>query len=254
MARELCRDGDNRIVASDSNPSLIAVSWSCDARLKMIVRRGTDVPYYYDIPSDGTKTVVPLCAGNGRYGLDLLKSVKGSWVTIAAVTYRLSASDRALGYTCLASSGWCTWSANGPCRGMAMSILADKSSKRGDTSYRVTDIVNEVIACMRKMVKYDERKADSLRGGHGYVPDPDRTLREGRGICSDIASVMVAVLRCIGIPSRLVAGYLLPEKISHAWVEVLIDGKWVTYDPTALMRTTKIASKKQHGYQTVCIW
>jgi transglutaminase-like putative cysteine protease len=58
-----------------------------------------------------------------------------------------------------------------------------------------------------------------------------------RGVCQDIAHVMLTVCRLAGIPSRYVSGHLLGEQGgSHAWVEVLVrDGpvaRALAFDPT----------------------
>ena len=64
--------------------------------------------------------------------------------------------------------------------------------------------------------------------------------------CVYFASAQAALLRCAGIPSRVVGGYLVPEggpltghvvvreQDAHAWVEAWIEAehRWRTYDPT----------------------
>ncbi len=64
------------------------------------------------------------------------------------------------------------------------------------------------------------------------------------GVCQDFAQLMIAGLRCFGIPARYVSGYILthpaPGQVkmvgsdaSHAWVSVYAgDGHWVDFDPT----------------------
>ena len=62
----------------------------------------------------------------------------------------------------------------------------------------------------------------------GYVPDPDRALSKGSGICYDYASLMAAMTRSQGIPTRLVIGYASKD-IYHAWNEVWTDETgWIT--------------------------
>jgi transglutaminase-like putative cysteine protease len=58
-----------------------------------------------------------------------------------------------------------------------------------------------------------------------------------RGVCQDIAHIMLTVCRLAGIPARYVSGHLLGEQGgSHAWVEVLVpDGpgaRALAFDPT----------------------
>ena len=69
-------------------------------------------------------------------------------------------------------------------------------------------------------------------------------LRLGQGVCQDLAHVMIAGLRSIGLAARYVSGYLLtlpppgqPRLIgadaSHAWVSVWCPtAQWFELDPT----------------------
>ncbi len=74
----------------------------------------------------------------------------------------------------------------------------------------------------------------------------DYFLFEGKeGYCSYFASAMCVMTRALGLPSRYVEGFLLPEEPddngyyhvtnqnAHAWVEVYLEGiGWVTFEPT----------------------
>lgn len=53
-----------------------------------------------------------------------------------------------------------------------------------------------------------------------------------KGVCQDYAHILIAMLHMDGIPARYVTGMLVGEGASHAWVEVLQDGKWYGLDPT----------------------
>lgn len=48
------------------------------------------------------------------------------------------------------------------------------------------------------------------------------------GICFDYASLGAAMLRSVGIPARIVTGYVSPNDFYHAWIMVYIDGTWHT--------------------------
>ena len=62
------------------------------------------------------------------------------------------------------------------------------------------------------------------------------------GYCVHFATAYAVLLRCQGIPARLVTGYLaspisgqwtpVTEDSAHAWVEVYLDGGWYLLDPT----------------------
>ena len=67
------------------------------------------------------------------------------------------------------------------------------------------------------------------------------TYREG--YCLHFATTMAAILRDLGVPTRLVQGYLpgtvtgdvavIRDRDAHAWVEVYFPGSgWATFDPT----------------------
>jgi transglutaminase-like putative cysteine protease len=69
-----------------------------------------------------------------------------------------------------------------------------------------------------------------------------------KGVCQDLAHVMLGCLRSLGLPGRYVSGYLLTEPppgqprlvgsdASHAWVSLYLPaeegpGEWVELDPT----------------------
>ena len=66
----------------------------------------------------------------------------------------------------------------------------------------------------------------------------EEVVRVGRGVCQDMAHLMIAVARRRGVAARYVSGWLhlpgldIPGE-SHAWVEMAIPGLgWVEFDPT----------------------
>src|SRR5690606_16204299 len=62
--------------------------------------------------------------------------------------------------------------------------------------------------------------------------------------CEYFASAMALMLRTVGIPARMVSGFkggrwderkkqlVIEQRHAHAWVEALVDGKWLVFDPT----------------------
>lgn len=68
----------------------------------------------------------------------------------------------------------------------------------------------------------------------------DDILKIGKGVCQDLAHVLIQMLRTLGITCRYVSGYICPNKngmrgqgATHAWVEVWLDDYgWFGIDPT----------------------
>ncbi|MFT8356788.1 transglutaminase domain-containing protein [Bifidobacterium aquikefiri] len=60
----------------------------------------------------------------------------------------------------------------------------------------------------------------------------EEALEQGTGVCQDYAHAMLAACRDLGIASRYIAGLLIGEGATHAWVEIYDNGRWVGFDPT----------------------
>ena len=77
------------------------------------------------------------------------------------------------------------------------------------------------------------------------IQDPARTLALASGSCRDVAMLMIAGLRSLGIAARFVSGYLhladddddrLTGGNTHAWVQAYVPGPgWVDFDPSSGM-------------------
>lgn len=84
-----------------------------------------------------------------------------------------------------------------------------------------------------------------VREDHG-IQDCDETLNRMRGSCRDTAWLLVQTMRRVGVPARLVSGYLIqlandapdgPREDSielHAWTEAFLPGAgWIGFDTTS---------------------
>ncbi|NCB91818.1 MAG: transglutaminase family protein [Clostridia bacterium] len=70
------------------------------------------------------------------------------------------------------------------------------------------------------------------KGVTGMSTTAEQALESGCGVCQDYAHILIALLRASGLPARYVAGMMLGEGMSHAWVETYIGEKWIGLDPT----------------------
>jgi transglutaminase-like putative cysteine protease len=75
-------------------------------------------------------------------------------------------------------------------------------------------------------LKYD----GPLGSRHGVA----QCLKLGYGRCWDFSDCFVTLCRASGVPARQVAGWLAGSE-GHIWAEVLLEGAWRQYDPTAGM-------------------
>ena len=107
------------------------------------------------------------------------------------------------------------------------------------------------------------------QGGFRYTLSPnampvdpiDSFLFEQRaGFCAHYAGAMVYVLRAAGVPARMVTGYQGGSELSdnvlqvrqydaHAWVEALINGKWIRFDPTSMVAPSRLSFGLEHALE-----
>lgn len=76
---------------------------------------------------------------------------------------------------------------------------------------------------------------------HRFIYKPQSTttrttaqqaLDQGTGVCQDYTHIMLALCRQLQIPARYVAGFMIGEGATHAWLEVYARGHWIGIDPT----------------------
>lgn len=80
---------------------------------------------------------------------------------------------------------------------------------------------------------------DRIHSAMTYVPgatspvtSADQAAACKKGVCQDYTHIMLVLCRMSGIACRYVAGLLLGEGQSHAWVEVCDGDRWIPMDPT----------------------
>lgn len=199
----------------------IAMEAASDKRLKFQVILD-DIKYNYDLPSDGTPTVFPLSLGSGSYTFRVMENAKDSqYICIWKETREVRLADEFQPF--LRPSQMSAYSESSQCVRKARELAS-----ACDTDAEVASAIYEYLS---DTIRYDYPKADSVQSG--YLPDPDETLKTGKGICFDYASLAAAMLRSLGIPCKLIVGYVQNggSELYHAWNSFYLkDQGWVTVE------------------------
>ena len=101
------------------------------------------------------------------------------------------------------------------------------------------DAVNRVKDYLNREFSYSEKPRSARYPLNAFM------FRDGFGYCQQFSGAMAVMLRMVGIPARVAAGfapgsfnrdtseYRVRDLDAHSWVEVYFNGiGWVTFDPT----------------------
>ena len=208
--------GEPAVSAEHVEHGYVVAQATSVARLKFQVTQGEQT-YNYDLPNDGTQTVYPLNMGDGSYTFRIMQNTSGNnYVELYSTAADVLLESEFAPY--LIANLYCDYSASSEC--------TDKARELTSNAANVAEVVKVVCEYVAANVTYDNDKARELAEKSGYVPDPDETLATGRGICFDYASLSAAMLRAMGIPTKVMTGYVGNDQVYHAWISVYIDGTW----------------------------
>ncbi|MGH8093833.1 MAG: transglutaminase family protein [Chthoniobacterales bacterium] len=106
----------------------------------------------------------------------------------------------------------------------------------------IPDAPQPTVAALAGLNKALHECIGYVRREDGPARSPLETLRAGRGACRDVALLLAAILRQLGLAARLTSGYLREGEESeslraegslHAWTEVYLPGAgWLGMDAT----------------------
>ncbi len=242
---EVYSNDDASIDASNSSDGYVMVKYTGSAaKVRMLIETPAGNTYNYLMDLDGTYDVYPLSEGNGTYKIGVYENLQGDQYAVAFTqSVNVTLKDEYSMY--LYPNAYVNFDAS--------SAAVKKGQELAASANSDLEVVQNVYKYITKNISYDQQKADTVQTG--YIPKVDNTLASGKGICFDYASLMGAMLRSQGIPTRLEIGYAGTEY--HAWISVYIkdtgwidkiiqfDGKnWTMMDPTLASYASSSTVKK----------
>ena len=152
-------------------------------------------------------TVITLGSGDGTYRIRIEESAGGqNYAAVFSASFEAVIPDPLAPF--LSRSLFVSWADDSLCAKKAAELYEEH---HGDAA-AFTDAVYRFIITE---IAYDSEISAEVPAD--YVPDPDRTLSSGKGICFDYASLMAAMLRSCGVPARILSGYFGDYR--HAFVQ-----------------------------------
>lgn len=182
-----------------------ALICNSDVKTKLQVFKGDEV-YTYDVVL-GKEQIFPLQMGNGTYTIKVMKNIVDTkYSELYCCTANVDMEDEFDPF--LRPSQYANYNESSACVKKASELAASAT----DANDFITGVYNYVC----KNIKYDKKKAENIQSG--YIPEPDSTLEEGKGICFDYASLAASMLRSQGIPTKIIFGYVGDSgDLYHAW-------------------------------------
>lgn len=223
------------IDVSNASEGYVMIKYKGEAssliRMVNIVTPNSSEDYRYVLNIFNEYVSFPLTEGDGVYKIQVFEQAGTKFALKNATEVKVTLKDDYTHYTY--PHYYVNYNSNSKAVKMAQYLCKDITTELG----KVEKVYNYVIDNM----KYDTELAANVQSG--YVPDLDRAMVDKDGICFDYSSLMTAMLRSVGIPTKMVFGYA--GTIYHAWISTYIkdigwvdgiiqfDGKsWKLMDPT----------------------
>jgi len=233
---------------SNTVDGYVMVKWLADTtrQLRVQVTGPSNTTYTYIILPNDTFEVFPLSDGNGSYTVGVFEQVDGNrYAQAINLTFSVTLRDEFAPF--LRPNQYVNFNKD--------SNVVEKAAELVTGKNTVIDKVIAVYNFVITTLTYDTDLAMDISNGTvtSYLPDLDSVLARRKGICFDYASLMTAMLRSQGIPTKLVVGFT--GDVKHAWINVyseetgwidsviFFDGNvWTMMDPTFASASTNSAS------------
>ncbi|MBM7615754.1 transglutaminase-like domain-containing protein [Alkaliphilus hydrothermalis] len=190
-----------------------------DSQIKVMVQKGEN-KYVYGLTDTVT---LPLQFGNGDYTISILVNVednKYKMVKREKISLNLKDSNDVF----LNSIDRIEWNtemkAIQKAKQLTQNLKSDEEKVKAIYQYIVENF------------KYDDKKINKITSD--YLPNIEAVYGASSGLCYDYAALFAAMLRSVGVPTKLMMGYKNDIKSYHAWNSVYIKEKdqWFTIDTT----------------------
>ena len=205
--------------ASNLALGFVSVSYTGgkDVRIKVQITKTGGTTYTYNLNNKGTAETFPLTEGDGKYTVKVFENTTGTkYAQAYSCPLELKLTSEFSPF--LYPNQYVNFNDDSKVVAKAAELVKGQKTDLD----KVTAIYHYVI----NNITYDYQLAATVASG--YLPEVDKILESGTGICFDYAAVMAAMLRSQNIPCKLIVGYA--GTVYHAWINVYIDGVgWVDH-------------------------
>jgi len=243
------QNGSAVIDYSNLKDGYVMAAWTGGGspKLKVQTKGPSGVTYTYNLRSDGAYETFPMSDGSGKYTVTVFQNVSGTkYASVVSAEVQASLTDEFAPF--LRPNQYVNFTNDSAVVGKAASLIEQAGA--AENLDKVAAVYNYVV----NNITYDKEKAKTVQSG--YLPDVDKVMSSGKGICFDYAALMAAMLRSQNVPVKLVVGNAASGQgvVYHAWLNVWsekdgwVDGV-IYFDGSVwkLMDPTFASSGKQSG-------
>ena len=213
---KVIRDPVVEIDASNTSDGYLMVNYLGDNhKVKLIIRGPDKVQYIYNLTAGAGYEVFVLSAGDGLYTVGIYENIEKDQYA-AAFTTSLDVKLQNDFIPFLYPNQFVNYHANS-------SLIAAAEELTAGTTTEIEQ-VKEIYTWVIQNFSYDSVLAKNVKSG--YLPDLESFMKIRKGICFDYASLMTAMMRSLGVPTKLVVGY--SGSIYHAWISIYVkESGWI---------------------------
>jgi len=231
-----CKDGKSELDLSHIKKGivLLRVKNPGDSEIKIVVEKkiveaGEKMNRVYPYDPNVEYQLINLVDGKGKYHLTVYNVKKdGEATEISSFKFENTNADGIEPFSYPTTHVYYSDESSFIKDGITASITK--------TCKTTEEAIAKVISWVSENITYNPELIDEKVKNNETIFDPDITYKNKEGICGDLAVLSAAMLRSIGIPTKLHYGYIVKypdgEYIYHAWIEANNNGRWHVYDPT----------------------